>query len=129
LIPTNAFYSSFYNGKITTPPSVDRLSGEVEPWFTYMPAETNLVFRACGIFWPKGRACEITRVKNWNKDFRGVCCPPPVLGGILPWLIVHQTQFLLSFAGLHLNENDGLQPNLVFVDSWAVGDVLDVVER
>ncbi|GAX25139.1 hypothetical protein FisN_10Lh344 [Fistulifera solaris] len=94
-------------------------------WFAYA-AETEFVFDSVdAIQQDAARACGITRGGSGTRDFYGVNVfleiPNPDASAIL-----HQADFLSS----HLEEcsqQSGLSPNLVIVDFWDEGDLMQVV--
>lgn len=116
----------FYRGESCTK-GVDCPVG-FNPWFQYA-AETQFSFPFIWSFDDKARACEITRGGSGTRDFFGVNIFVTPSRFISPVLRVHKADFLRNHLQACKDLNGGLQPNVVLVDFWDVGDVMTVVDE
>ena len=97
-------------------------------WFTWA-AETEFQFdNVQELTEDTQRACTITRGGSGHRSFFGV----NVFSGLLPSVesavILNQADFLRQHLEACALQNNNLQPNLVLVDFWSQGDVVDMVQ-
>ncbi|CAB9516420.1 integral membrane protein [Seminavis robusta] len=116
----------FYRGERCTK-GVDCPVG-FHPWFDYA-AETQFSFPFIWSFDDKAYACEITRGGSGTRDFFGVNVFTTPARFFSPILRVHKADFLRTHLQACKDLNGGLQPNVVLVDFWKVGDVMKVVDE
>jgi hypothetical protein len=115
-----------YNGERCSDPSVTCPAG-FHDWFQYA-AETEYSFLTARQIRDTDRSCVITRGQNGERDFFGlnVFTKKPSVWGSLQ---VNSKRFLSQHIEDCAKFNDGLKPNLVLVDYWGLGGVLDAVRE
>lgn len=114
-----------YNGESCTK-GVDCPVG-FHPWFKYA-AETQFSFNTVDELRDTDYACEITRGGSSTRDFFGVnifVTPPRKVAA----LRVNRASFLKSHVAACTQLNSGLRANLILVNYWGIGDLLDVVHE
>jgi hypothetical protein len=114
-----------YNGETCTK-TVNCPTG-FHPWFQYA-VETQFSFKTVQELQDTAYSCNITRGRGGTRDFFGVnvfVTPPRKVAA----LRVNAADFLKPHVQACTDLNGGLQANLILVDYWGLGNVLDVVHE
>lgn len=114
-----------YNGE-TCSKGVDCPSG-FQPWFLYA-AETQFSFATVRDVQETAAACAVTRGGSGTRDFLGVndfVTPPRKLAA----LRTNRAAFVRAHVTACRQVNQGRQVNLILVNYWGLGDLLEVVRE
>jgi hypothetical protein len=96
------------------------------PWFVYA-AETQFQFKTVRALQTTNTACAITRGGSGQNDFLGINVFITPARIVPTWKIINRYHFLKSQIQACSNQNNGQQVNLIFVNYWGIGDLLNVV--
>lgn len=96
------------------------------PWFRYA-AETQFSFSTLKQLQNTSYSCMITRGGSSVKDFFGInvfLTPPQI---VPTSKLINTYDFLKSHVQACTDLNEGLQGNLILINYWGIGDLLEVV--